>query len=288
MKKYTVILITAFVAILISSYTYTTLPIELIQAIQAKKISVVVTSTGGHSGKCIELKIKNLTNVPYTLTVAAGTVFIPEDEGEQTLVVPQKNVFVLQPAENKSITVGGYCTELSDRCPQTRSTFTIAKNTNPSLTDLIQFMTPLRNLDESLIQQSIWCITDEQSPSNVTSDNVANAKALRDFLFKRTGQTDTWYTTKRTPEIAPDRSIINNAIEVTGKIDIKATKPMDLVGVVKNEAGEIVWIYPYKTSLPAGDIVFDFGVKVRNWKKGNYFIIYTCEGTELVNQKFTI
>ncbi|WP_018343201.1 hypothetical protein [Cytophaga aurantiaca] len=288
MKKLVSILVTAFIAILISSYTSTTLPIELIQAIQAKKISVVVVSTGGHSGKCIELEIKNLTNVPYTLTVAAGTVFIPEDEGEQTLVVPQKNVFVLQPAENKSIAVGGYCTELSDRCPQTSSTFTIAKNTNQSLTDLIQFMTPLRNLDESLIQQSIWCITDEQSPSNVTSDNAANAKVLRDFLFKRTGQADTWYTTKRTPEIAPDRSIINNAIEVTGKIDIKATKPMELIGVVKNEAGEVVWTYPYKTSLPAGDIVFDFGVKVRNWKKGNYFIIYTCEGVELVNQKFTI
>lgn len=288
MKKQASILLLTFIAVLISSYTCTTLPIELIQAIQSKKINVVVVSTGGHSGKCIELKIKNLTNVPYTLTVAAGTVFIPEDEGEQTLVVPQKNVFVLQPAENKSIAVGGYCTELSDRCPQTSSTFTIAKNTNQSLTDLIQFMTPLRNLEESLIQQSIWCITDGESPSNIASNNATNAKALRDFLFKRTGQADTWYTTKRTPEIAPDRSIVNNALEVTGKIDIKATKTMKLIGVVKNEVREVVWTYPYKTSLPAGDIVFDFGLKVRNWKKGNYFIIYSCEGVELVNQKFTI
>ena len=288
MKKLVSIFSLTFLAILISSYSYMNMPIELIQAIQDKKVSVSVASTGNYSGKCMELKIKNLTNVPYTVTVAAGTIFIPEDEGEQTILIPQKNLIALQPAENKSITIGGYCTELKDRCPQTSSTFTIAKNTSQPLTDLIQCMAPLKNLDESLIQQSIWCITDGESPSNITSVNEVNAKALRGFLFKRTGQVDTWYSTKRTPEVAADRSIVNNALEVIGKIDIKAVKPIELIGVVKNEAGEVVWKYPYSTSLPAGDIIFDFNLQVRNWKNGNYFIIYTCEGVEFVNQKFTI
>jgi hypothetical protein len=175
------------------------------------------------------LKIENLTNVPYTLTVAAGTIFIPEDEGKQTILVPQKNVIALQPAATKSTFIGEYCTELKDHCPQTSSTFTISKNASQPLTGLIQFIAPLKNLDESLLQQSIWCITDGESPSNVTGDDAVNTKALRTFLFKRTGQTDTWYSTKRVPEIAADHSIVNNALEVTGKIDIKANKPMELI-----------------------------------------------------------
>jgi hypothetical protein len=264
------------------------LPLEFIQAIQDKKISVAVASTGNHSGKCMELKIKNLTNVSYTVTVAAGTVFVPEDEGEQTILVPQKQLIVLQPGEIKTAAVEGYCTELSDRCPQKSSSFTISKNTSQPLTDLIQVLAALKNPDESLIQQSIWCITDGQSPSNVASANAVHAKTVRDFLFKRIGQADTWYSTRRTPEVAADRSIVNNALEITGKIDIKAAKPMELIGVVKNEAGEVVWKYPYRTSLPAGDIVFDFNLKVQNWKSGNYYIIYSCEGAVLLNQKFTI
>ena len=96
------------------------------------------------------------------------------------------------------------------------------------------------------------------------------------------------YSTKRTPEISADRNIVNAAVEINGKIDIKVVKPMQLIGVVKNEVGEVVWKYPYRTSLPAGDIVFDFNLHVRNWRKGNYYMIYTCEGVELVNQKFTI
>lgn len=288
MKKLVYIIILAFFAILITSYTYMSLPVELIQAIQDKKISVVVASTGSYTGKCIELKIKNLTNAPYALTVEAGTIFIPEDEGEQTILVPQKNVIALQSLETKSVTIVGYCTELKDRCPQTSSMFTIAKNSSQALADLILFMAPLKSLDESLIQQSIWCITDDESPANVMGDDAVTTKALRAFLFKRIGQADTWYSTKRTPVITPDHNILNTALEVTGKIDIKATKTMELIGVVKNEAGEIVWKYPYRTSLPAGDIVFDFNLKVKNWKAGNYFIIYTCEGVELVNQKFVI
>ncbi|HSY61054.1 MAG TPA: hypothetical protein VK796_04215 [Cytophaga sp.] len=288
MKRYILVLIVAFVAILISSYTHTSLSIELIQAIQDKKINVSVTSTGNYSGKSMELKIKNLVNVPYRITVAAGTIFIPEDKGEQTMLVPEKSIIVLQPSETKSVLIGGYCTELKDRCPQTSSSFTISKTSNQALKELILYIDPLRNLDESLIQQSIWCITDGESPSNVTGEDVVNTKIVRAFLFKRIGQADTWYSMKRAPEIIADRSIVNNALEVTGKIDIKAIKPMELIGVVKNEAGEVVWEYPYRTSLPAGDIVFDFNLKVRNWKSGNYFIIYTCEGVVLVNQKFTI
>jgi len=287
MKKRAFILTLAIVAVFISSYCYMSLPIELIQAIRDKKISVVVASTGNYSGKCMELEVKNLTNVPYTLTIEAGTIFIPEDEGEQTILVPQKNVIVLLPSEIKPILVGGYCTELKDRCPRTSSTFTISKTTSQPLKDLIQCMAPLKSLDESLIQQSVWCVTDGESPSNLPMDAI-NSKTLRAFLFKQSGQTDSWYSTKRTPEIATDRSIVNSAVEITGKIDIKATKPIELVSVVKNEAGDVVWKYPYRTSLPAGDIVFDFNLKVRNWKKGNYSIIYTCEGVELVNQKFTI
>lgn len=288
MKKRLFIPALTILAVLVSSYSYTSLPMDLIQAIQDKRIVVVVTSTGGYSGKCMALKVKNLTNAPCTFVIAAGTVFIPEDEGEQTILVPQKNVIVLQPAESKPVLVGGYCTELKDRSPQTSSAFTISKTTNQSLLDLIACIAPLKNLDESLIQQSVWCITDEQSPANVTSENTIHSKTVREFLFKRIGETDTWYTTKRIPEMTPDHSIVNTAMEVSGKIDIKATKPMELLSVVKNEAGEVVWKYPYSTSLPVGDIVFDFSLKVRNWKSGNYYIIYTCEGVELVHQKFTI
>jgi hypothetical protein len=288
MKNLFSVFVLTLCAILISSYSYMSLPVELIQAIQDKKISVSVISTGGYSGKCIQLNIKNLTNLPYTLSIAAGTIFIPEDEGEQTILVPQKNIIALQPSETKLTLVGGYCTELKDRCPQTSSTFTISKNSNQSLADLIQFMAPLKNMDESLIQQSIWCITDGESPSNLSSVNTLNQNALRNYIFKKTGQAETWYSTKRTPEISADRNIVNAAVEINGKVDIKAIKPMELIGVVKNEAGVVVWNYPHKTSLPAGDIVFDFNLKVNGWKEGNYYMIYSCEGVELVNQKFTI
>lgn len=261
---------------------------DFIQAIQEKKIRVVVTSTGNYSGKCMALKVENLTSVPCTFAIVAGTVFIPEDEGEQTILVPQTNLIVLQPSQTKPIVVGGYCTELKDRSPQTSSTFTISKTTSKPLLDLIACMTPLKNLDESLIQQAVWCVTDGQSPSNVMSDNMTNSKIIRTFLFNRIGEEDTWYTTKRVPEMAVDHSILNTAMEVSGKININVDKSKELIGVVKNEVGEVVWKYPYKTILPVGDVVFDFSLKVRNWKNGNYYIIYTCEGVELVNQKFTI
>lgn len=288
MEKKSIMVLLTSVLVLLSSYQYSTLSMELIQAIQDKKAAVVVASTGGHSGKCMQLKVTNQSAVPLYLEIAAGTIFIPDDDGEQTILVPKKNIIVLQKGETKLVAVNGYCTELTDRCPQTTSSFTIAKSTNKSLIDLVQFFAPLTCLDDALIQQAVWCLTNGESVSNVSGTDPATSKSVREFLFKQTGQAETWYSTKRVPEIAPDRSVVNTACEVSGKIEIKTVKPMELIGVVKNAAGEIVWKYPYRTTLPVGDVVFDFSLKVRGWKKGDYYIIYTSEGAELVNQTFSI
>lgn len=288
MKKQAIIFIIFCITVLLSSYRNSVLSVDLVQAIQEKKVRVDITSTGGYSGKCISMKIENLSNIPMYVGITPGTLFIPGDEGEQTLVTIQSNVIVLQKAESKTVLVSGYCTELSDRCPASTTTFTAAKSSNIALADLARLMAPYTNLEDGFVQQAVWCITDSQSVSNVSGSNVTASKAVREYLFKQTGQTDTWYQTRRIPEMTADRNIVNTAAEVKGKIEFKATKTVELQSVVENEAGEVVWTYPYKTSLPAGDIVFDFGLKVRNWKKGNYYIIYTCEGKELVNQKFTI
>lgn len=288
MKRYTIILMLACTVLLLSSYNHSCSSMDLIQAIKDKKISVVVASTGNHSGKCIQLKITNLSTIPLYIAITPGTLFVPDDEGEQTILSLQNLPIVVQRSETKQVFVSGYCTELHDRCPSAASTFTISRNSNAALESLVQFMTPLKNLKDDLVQQSIWCVTDSQSVTNISLDGDLNSKSIRTFLFKQKGEADPWYSTTRVPEMSADRSIRNSAMEVTGKINIKAVKPIELIGVVKNEAGEVVWKYPYRTSLPAGDIVFDFKLKVTNWKAGNYYMIYTNEGAELVNQKFTI
>jgi hypothetical protein len=286
MKKTATVLFTIFALALVSFYSpNSSIPFE--KALSEKKIEIVILPTGGHSGECISIKVKNLTNKNLNLEMTAGTTFIPENEEEQTLIMTSEQMLVLDKSATKTVKVAAYCTEASDRCPSVTSKFQLAQTQNPKLKNLTHFLDSLKGLDENMIQQSIWCVTDSESVSNVYTDDLKTSKALRGYLCAVTGQKDTWYNTRREVSVDRNNRIVSVAKEIKGDLEFTTTEPIDMQGVVVDSTGKEIYRNPNKIVGPSGKIRFKFKLQVEGWAPGKYAVVYNNNGKEVIRQEFS-
>jgi hypothetical protein len=196
----------------------------------------------------------------------------------------------LRGSETKTILVSAFCTELNDKCPSRNTTFSLKQNTNTDLDELLKHLKTLGKLEDDLIQQAVWCVTDGNSISNIYDSNLSNgaSKNLRTFLSKLTKQEDTWYTTRRDIQLDSERRIINTPTEVKGKLTMNNPKPMEVFGEVKDAEGNVKWGFKKRIPFPAGQMTFDFRITVSGWEKGEYSVNYISGDKILLHQKFTI
>jgi hypothetical protein len=258
------------------------------KAIADKKIEIKIIPNGSYSGNSIDLEVKNLTKGKLDLQLPVGTVFIPSDTNEQTLVVPGTEFLSVEKNESKILKVNAYCTEANDHCPSASSVFTMSKTDRPKLRKLVQHLDSIPNLDMGIIQQTIWCVTDNESVSDIYSENLQQAKDIRKYVCNLTSQIDTWYSTRKDVSVDAQHNIVSATEEIKGTLSFQTNEPIELQGYVKDNTGKIIVTNPNKTTGPAGKITFEFNMKVSGWKPGNYFVVYTNNGKEVINQPFTI
>lgn len=270
------------------SFYYAKAPLAFEKALLEKKIEIEILPTGTYSGNSINMKIKNISGSNLNLAMPVGTTFVPDNEDEQTLITTQEELFAVNKNETTELHLNAFCTEASDHCPKKTSTFKMARSQNNSLIKLMAVIDSLKLNDLHAIQQSIWCITDSQSVANVYSADMKTSKALHHFICGVTGQKDTWYSTRNDYSVNERHEIVRIPKEIKGEIAYTSTESTELQGFVKDSTGTIIVTNPNKTNLPPGKIKFEFKMKVEGWKPGNYSVVYTNNGKEVINQPFTI
>ena len=257
------------------------------EALRNKKIEIKISSNGSYSGKCINIELKNLSRNKLNLEMISGTLFVPDDSNEQTLVTPNHLLIAINRNEVKLIKIAAFCTEANDKCPSKNSKFTLSEIQNFKLLNLFQLLDSLKNIDNQNIQQAIWCITDNQSVSNIYCADAYKSIALRKYLCSVTGQNETWYNTKSEVSIDKYNHIVRTTKEINGIIEFISSEAVELQGFVKDSLGNIVYKNPNKTLCPAGKIKLEFNVKVADWKEGKYDLVYTNNGKELISKSFS-
>lgn len=288
MKKLIPFTLLSVFGISLFSFNYAKGPLAFEQALLEKKIQVEILPTGSYSGNSIDLKIKNISGSNLNLLMPVGTTFVPDNAEEQTLITTQEEMFAVNKNQTTELHLNAFCTEAHDRCPKTSSTFKISKSQNNSLIKLMAVIDSLKLKDDMAIQASIWCITDSQTVANVYSTDAKTSKVLHKFLCGVTGQKDTWYNMHNDYSVNERQQIVRIPKEIKGDIEYTSTESSELQGFVKDASGTIIETNPHKTNLPPGKIKFEFKLKIEGWAPGNYSVVYTNNGKEVINKPFSI
>jgi len=263
------------------------------EAIDSKIVTVEAVSLGGHQGKCVELKVINPKTKKFSISVPAGTLFDPADEGEQSLVLPEERMLSLNGKATQRFKIDGFCTEASDMSPSSGGMFTLNNYRKPAMDSVFAFLDahPKLAKNEDLIQQTIWAITDGESVSSIYSDDDATHKeaaALRALVCRVTGQENVWYNTRENVTVDHNNYIVSQPVAINGQLEIKLEQRSTIQGVVQNAEGEEMWVNTNSFEMPRGNIKFSFQVEIAGWEPGTYYVVYHINEEEVLRQEFQV
>lgn len=262
------------------------------------KFEVTIKANGKYSGESVELIVKSEKQKKCNIEIPAGTLFYPEDENQQTLVLVEKKLLVYNNKRKKYV-LDGFCTEANDGVPKPEKSFTVNDNQNIELEKLIDYLSAYK-LEKHNIQEAIWCVTDGESLSNIVLDNSEESRRFMTFISELTGQDIPWYSTRRefvVGEVEDDsfdaslRRIIRNPIKVSGEISFSTTKKSIVKSKIIDEGGNLVFDNEKSFTVPRAikNVKLDFNLNVKGWESGVYYVVYFIEdGTELLRQKFEV
>ncbi len=261
--------------------------IKLADAISQKNVKTEFASNGSYHGNCVKLNLENLGNQSLKLIVPAGTMFNPSDDGMQNILVTQEQILVLNPSEKKTGWVKGFCCEATDRCPSKEITFVLSDNKNPKMQKLFSFLKG-KQFGDDVIQESVWCISNNHEVSNLYAENMAGIKPLRAELCKITGQKDSWYSTPQKHSVDAEGNISHEVTRVTGLIKFKALKTAKVHNEIYDATGKMLVKNPNEFSIKPGNIEYEFEIRVGGWKKGNYSVKVFENDKVIHKQEFKI
>ena len=260
------------VALIIQAFTFSSpaKDVELSTAIKSKKIDATIQSIGRHEGKSISIKLKNNTSSNLRVKIPAGTLFHPEDDGEQTLIHLEENFIALKPKGEYKGFLAGFCTESKDRCPTDGSGMSIAANANPKFTKLSDYLKG-KKISKSVYQDAVWAISDGKSVANIDAINPATVE-LKKFVANLTGQKNTWYSSPQSRHVDESGNIVQETVIIKGKLEFDCKKNAKVRQDIYKENGESVFVSEKYMTAVVPHITYKFTLRVRGWEKGKYYI----------------
>lgn len=274
--------------LLVSSLSIATVTLTLDQAIAQGKVRATVLPYGDEGSDGLRVDVKNISGSLLRLNMPKGTLFIPDNSGEQTLVTSGDEIFALNNGQVKRIVSPGFCSELRDHGSDDTSTFVLGMSTNPALLNVIGYLDSLHVTDNDFIQYAIWSITDHNPVGYIESDDTTQTRLVRERVCALTAQEMPWYETESKIIESPQHEFVIVPTEVSGEIVINSDVPITLQGMVKDSAGKILYTNPNQSHAPDGETTFDYTLHVEGWAHGTYYVVYTCNGKEVINRPFEI
>lgn len=259
---------------------------QLKDAVTQKKASVSFKSNGTYNGATVVLDVTNLGGSELKLLIPAGTLFAPSEESEQTLITVEDQYISLAPKAKANKTIEAFCSQASDACPKSTSTFTMNQTKDAKFQQLFTYMKG-KSITKSMYQDIVWAISDNHDVSYLPNDTPA-AKDLRKYLCALTGQKETWYSSPQTRTVDVNGNINSETVDIRGNINFICTKNMEVRQEVVNNTGEILMKGSAHAALTSGEVKSTFHIRVQGWKRGEY-VLNIMSGTEiLAKYAFTV
>ena len=256
------------------------------EAIATKSIDVKFLSNGKYSGTSIIAQIKNSNRSKIKLTIPAGTLYHPEDNGEQSLIQLEDVYLTLLPSSSETTSIAAFCSEANDRSPSSNSTMQIGKSKDPSLLKMITYLKK-NSVNKESYQDAVWAISDKKSVSNIVADD-SSTRAFRTFIATITNQKDTWFTSPQHVQVDNQGNFIYETVNIAGKISFDCSKGDKVRQDIYHSNGEPVFVSEKYMTAQTNHVNYSFRLKVKGWEKGEYYIRIHNGIKDLATYEFSV
>lgn len=242
--------------------------IDFHQALSNKMISVQPVSNGKYSGRSIQMKIENQTSKNISIKIPALTTYLPEDNGEQTLLQVEEMIVQLNGNQTEDVLIPAFCSELSDRAPRSEGVFKIGKSKDEKFIKLADYVKK-NSVSKRNYQEAVWAISDNQSINYIVLETPSD-KSFRKFMSELTGQKESWYSSPQSTTVDEYGNINRETVAISGELKFDSDGASKVYQAICDSTGRELFTSPERQIRKVKDVEMNFSIKVKGWKKGNY------------------
>jgi hypothetical protein len=251
--------------------------ISVEKAFNNKLIKLTIMGKGGHQGACITMNIKNEFNDSMLLFIEAGRRLDSKDSTEQDIFVV-KDIFIpLASNQEKLVDVTGFCCQANNHAPKVKSIFGVGKLADKNLYELGRYLNK-NQLNNSLIQNAVWCISDNHEVASIIDDGTEEVAKLRKFITKLKNLPTEygWYSIYYSK--VKDQLFSGLPERVTGNFDYYVNDFSHVFVNIRDIQGTVVKSFEVNKSLARGSYTYHLDWDVGKTPIGLYTIrIYENE-----------
>jgi len=253
--------------------------IELTEAVKKGYIEIYAESEGGHTGKCLKLKIKNFRKKKINIEITAGLIFNSNDSTQQDLMIIEDNILAIEGNKRRVIKIYAACIQAPNGIPTLGSGFNMSFLASGHLLKIARYLAEEKLYKNAASQYAVWAITNEKRLENIDHAKLANYVA--DLLGKaRPEYVVVHQTTSRPGEPAYREapSIIK------GRWQFKTGKDKIMTFGLYTLDGELKHAFFKNKKKTKGLHKFSFTFKVFNMPRGEYYV-RLISGVEVIEEK---
>ncbi|MCC7051431.1 MAG: hypothetical protein IT239_06620 [Bacteroidia bacterium] len=233
------------------------------------KLSISVSSSGGHLFKCAYIRLINKTEKPIEIEMEPGAWLDSDENAYQDLITTKKEIYTLLPGKPVTRLVDAYCMQAHHSSPKPNAKYTYKGNADSSLIKLVNFLGNNR-IEGELAQQAIWIITDKNDLESINSGTDDLKQKVIDYLvkdrgIKKRGNYEIIYR-----QLA-DKAFSGQALKVNGIINYKIPEGAYNSLLIQDEKGKTYAIIYYREFEKAGAYAKAYNFQTKNLPKGIYY-----------------
>jgi len=161
-----------------------------------------------HYGKCIDIKIKNMSDTLLNVVIQCGTMLVSQDSNAQDMLVTKTIYFSLSPKEQKIDRLYAMCGELHKNAPDVLISYKVGEQAPKKLTRLAHVI-EATSAQNKAGQYAVWAVTDHASRYEL-GDDLEVLKKSQQLLEKANidiNLVDNW-------DLAEDQLIDSQLVEL--------------------------------------------------------------------------
>ncbi len=251
--------------------------VDIADAIKKGLLTVTANGSGGHSGECLELHLKNKSKKSLEVRVPAGQVFEAGDSSLQNLMVAKEENFMVESGASRVGKLFGFCIEASDGSPGEGSAFNLGKLAQGNLLKMAKYLSDNKLHENPSAQYAVWAVTDANRLEGIGDPTLT--KFVADMLGKPMPEYHIQYQSPPQDRLLPGQPANwREAFAMNGLFyyDLTADKQVDFG--LYNEAGELIHTLFKNRLQKRGSHKFKFEFEIKGLAKGKYFARLTSRG----------
>ncbi|MFN5181556.1 MAG: hypothetical protein ACK5D5_00875 [Bacteroidota bacterium] len=277
-----------FCFIFISTFFYSKhKKVNLSEALKSKMVEINVGRVTGYQGKCLKLKMINLTADSVYVKVTPGWVFDSDDSTAQDLIVIKEFTFVLGKFDKKTEEIFVNCCERKKRSP-TGCKFSKSKTPKKELVRLAEFL----NKDDyptNLICNAVWAVSDNAPISNICGGGADKDSLVRRIVAELLQKEIPWFNVITEINQLGDGHIETISKSLYGAFNCNISKGTEFeIKLIDRHGREILMLQP-KTKAKDNLMNYYIEFNIEHLPRKEFFISFRdSKGVEMLKKEIDL